>query len=587
LIAGRLASRRPVRLPPMGSREVRTRLEPFARARTRQAMPGWAMRAVVVGVALDLAVLVTTFAALELGALPRSVSPSVVRFALDDRYWMIAPPLLLAALCLIVAGMRRAPLEKVARETDTLLGLHQRLGTALEIEAGAAGASPPERTGMLAVRQRADAVEALRRHEPTEAYPIRLRRRDVLATTAACLLLFAMVLVPELTGRTDRQLAEVAARAEADRLATLAEQIASDASLSPEDRAAMAAALAQTASDLEAYAADSQSALSALGSGESSLAQQASAGGDNSQLALSRVADSLDQAVPSRAVASRIDGGDYAGAAQELARIGDRAASLGQSDRAALSGALDKASRSTSRLDPQLSDKLAQAASSLDGNSQQSPQGAFAQAGDALQQAGQSAARQQALDRALAALQSARASVGSARAGANDLSRAEAGAADSASDGASAAGAPSDAMTSRASSQDGSGTGGSDGTGSPVGGQDGQAPGDPTGGSSAGKGSLARTGQNAAGDFRSRVVRVPTDQFGDPSVSAGQASSEGPVGEATVDYRQVLADYRQRATDAMAQRYIPSNLKDLVAAYFTSLDSGRAASTASQTGAAR
>jgi hypothetical protein len=122
-------------------------------------------------------------------------------------------------------------------------------------------------------------------------------------------------------------------------------------------------------------------------------------------------------------------------------------------------------------------------------------------------------------------------------------------------------------------SSDGLGDAGTMGTGEGFG-MDGLSGLDASGGSGAGDGSLERRGPSEAGDFRSRQVKVPTDEFGDPSISSGQSADEGPIGEATVDYRQVLADYRSRATESMAQRYIPPSLKDLVAAYFTSLDSG-------------
>src|SRR5690606_31702369 len=122
---------------------------------------------------------------------------------------------------------------------------------------------------------------------------------------------------------------------------------------------------------------------------------------------------------------------------------------------------------------------------------------------------------------------------------------------------------------------DGAGMGGEQGAASPGGlaganpGEDGQ-PG--TGKTGAGQGTLEKRGESEDLDFRSRQVWVPSRDFERPQIMPGQQLAESEDGKAVVDYRQVVTEYRQRATESLAAQYVPPALKDLVRDYFSSLD---------------
>src|SRR5205085_12679768 len=91
-------------------------------------------------------------------------------------------------------------------------------------------------------------------------------------------------------------------------------------------------------------------------------------------------------------------------------------------------------------------------------------------------------------------------------------------------------------------------------------------------GSGAGTGSSPRTTDvfdPAA--TQSRQVQVPSGDFDHPQIGPGGDQSDGGDGEVTVDYRDVLPTYQERATRAMQDRYVPLGMKELVKEYFSSL----------------
>jgi len=542
------------------SPEVRKALDAFGRARALQAAPGWAVRGFVAGVALVALALALQQMLVWMLALPRPF--------LADRLWLLPLPAFPAVGAALAAALRRPPAERIARDADARLELAERVSTALEIEGRPV--QPGARSDPLSLLslQRADALTQLRRFEPSEVFPARLARRELLALGVGLVVLLVLAALPDPSGAGDRRArATEAVRSEAERLSALAEELAAEDPSA--EKQALAQALTQVAEQLEREAESPERALAALSQAERELARQEQTSAADAELALARLADALGQAEAGRELARRIDQRDYAGAAQELGRLGREASQLDPERQRALAEALQRAATGASRLDPALSDRLRDAAAALGGEQSES---AAEQAGQEVRRAGSQAQRQRMLERALAALQDSRQAIGRAESGGSGQAQSQ-----------RASGSPGGR-----GSGDGGGAGRSQGAqgadgGEPDAGANGAGAGGGErgvdegegGGSSAGTGSVRNRGESEPGDFRSRQVSVPSSDFEQPQVSAGQQTEEGPVGEATVDYRQVLPQYSERATEAMAQRYVPPALKDLVRDYFSSLDGRR------------
>ncbi len=124
---------------------LREGLNLLSRVIKLQLAATWFFRFVALGIAMDCILL----GASRLN--PIAVTPIV----------LIVPPAVLGIVGLLVAYIWRLPIERVAARADTVLGLKERLTTALELQRGQ-GAHP------LAGLQLHDAVEQVRRIEPLE-----------------------------------------------------------------------------------------------------------------------------------------------------------------------------------------------------------------------------------------------------------------------------------------------------------------------------------------------------------------------------------------------------------------------------------
>lgn len=532
------ARRRDLRM--LSGERVSRAVARFQRARACQTLPDWLARGFCAGVILDLIAL----------------AASVMRGFVLDRDWLFAPPLILAALAAFVAALRRASPEQVAREVDARLGLAERVATALEIERG-------QIDGPLAAVQRVDTLSQIRRFEPHDVFPLRLSRREGASAVVALVLLFASSFLPRFAAdAVPAPMTGEIARAEAERLSALADELQADEDLPAEEKQALGQALTQVAERVEQQADAPEQAIAALSETERALVGQENVNAADRELALARLADALAQTKVGQEAARLLDRRNYVGAGRELRRLGEQAAQRSRDERLALAEAMQRAAQMSSRLDPSLSERLAEAAPALDG--EQSAE-AMARVADEVRQAGQEVTTERARERALAALQDARRAIGQGE-------RADAYAQQQRGSQTSAAGG---------ASGDDAGTQAEPGEGREASGQGEEASGVENGtqaggnGSGAGTGTLRSRGDSDQDDFRSRQVHVPSDEFEQPEILHGQQTVDGPDGEAVVDYREVLTEYRQRATEAMASRYVPPSLKDLVRDYFSSLDAAQ------------
>jgi hypothetical protein len=516
-----------------------TRLTGFARAHRLQSALTWALRLLALGLALDAAAL-----------LARRFAPFEPPLAL-----LFLPPALGLVAGAALAAARSPRPVWLAHEIDARLGLRERTLTALELISGV-GADAP-----LAHEQVADAVDRLRRAEPLEAFPLRLPRPEAVASLLLLLALVPLLLLAPPDRAVQSADTERLALGEAERIATVAEEIEREegSDRDAETGAQVAEMLRQVAEDLRESAASADRAVAQLGDAERRLAQLQRAQALDSAAAMARLADALDRDQRTRPVANAIDRRDYRRAAEEMRQLGSRAASGAEADRQAISEALRRAAAATARYDERLAEGLRQAAERAAGGEP----GATEPAGQELDRAGGELRRQEMLERALSQLQNSRqtiASGASGQEGAGTRAGGRSGLGDRRGNGAG------DAERGQGQGSDparGPGEGRARGEGS------GEAQG---GGGGAGTG----TGSGRAEVYdpaatRLRQVQVPGGEFDRPQITEGDRSSGDGDGEVTVDYREVLPTYQERATRAMQDRYVPLGMKDLVREYFSSL----------------
>jgi hypothetical protein len=516
--------------------------------------------------------------------------------------WLLAMP--------VVSVVRRQPPARVARVTDAELGLRNRLGTALEL-----GYEAPERGERfdpeLVTRQQSDALALARSIEPRRAFPLRWSGRQ-LAIAAACLvvtLLLAFLPNPMDAVLAERAAIAAAAEEQATALEELAEELAADEALDPEDREELLRALREAIDALRSNPGDLEQALADMAELEETLRSQLDPQSAARQAALEGLGADLAEAAGSPDRDPLLE--EMARLLQELAA---RAGEMSAEERAALAEALDEMAARVGASDPELATALGQMAQDVRQGTD--PSATAQAAAQALSQAAAQTANQRAVGRALNRTQAATSRLASAgrravaQAGSGESQDGGAGegegqgpgqpAGEGEGEGSGAGEGQGQGQGSSESEGEGGGEGEGQGEGQGQGqGGQGQTPGQGTGGS--GGGTTARTGPP---DTRPGRAGRPTDpnkgyelseldsvyapwqqgQPGSPDFLPGRESGqgeetvreEGPQAgssaPALVPYSEVYASYGAAAAEALEREYVPAGLKDYVREYFTRLE---------------
>jgi hypothetical protein len=513
--------------------ELWERLGLVGRVLKLQAIVIWSLRLLVVGLFIDCVWLAGS------RFLPYGVRPTLLLIA----------PALLATAGGMAAGLWHVSSLKVARNADRVLGLKERLVTAVELHQHTRGRSA---SAPLVGLQLRDTVEQLRRYEPLEAFPVRLPGREVNALLVLAVLAVALVIAPNPMEQTVRQREQVTAtiKQEAERINKLADELG--AQEDPEDFADIQDALRAAASSIGDRQLSPQEANAALQRLEQQLLSRQDPATGELEDALAALAGSLAADAGTRDLGTSLARGDIRQAAREMKRLGEQADSLSPADRLKVARSLREAGNRTSRSNSALAQGLRDSADALESGDSGQASGALS---DAANQLDSSASRLRAAsqrERALAQLQQSRSAINRSQ---------QAGQARSNSG-------------QRGQSQQagaGSGEGNEDyGTG---GGEDDPGSGDRPGGSGAG------TGQ---GDHEESIYDplmsvghpdvVPGQQAFDPNEAFENPDPDSPyANEAQVGYKQVYAQYEEKATQTLQNSYIPAGLKDIVKDYFSSL----------------
>jgi hypothetical protein len=444
-----------------------------------------------------------------------------------------------------------------ARYFDRLLRLQERVSTALEIEEGLITA-PRE----MVERQRRDAVEASKRADPVAAIPLRPQPRDWLPAAVAALALATALWLPN---PMEAILAERAAVREeieeqVEELEALRDEIAADPQLSEEDQQALLEILEGAIEELESGDLSREEALAELTDTSERLKELMDPEAENRAAGLQAAADGLGQSPLTNPLSEALQEGDIQGAAEQLEALAGELENMSAEQVAELVAQLSAAAAALAESNPELAGQLAEAAQAL--------------------QDGEMAAAAQALEQASGTM------------GATG----QAAAASSAAGNAAAAATEGGQQIAQAGQGAQSGVGGSDngsgqaGQGAGQDGGDGQGGGTGRGeGNSEGQGGVGgpMEGDNGPGDGGLRDFEpiyapqrlggeggpeMELPQSDEPGELIRELASNPEIGESTVPYNQVYANYVDAANQALQEQQIPLGLRGYVRDYFSSLE---------------
>lgn len=520
-----------------------------------------------------------------------------------------------------------------ARHFDQLFDLKARMTTALELMDGRITTRPD-----IAQRQLDDTLATAQNLDPRKMIKYNVRWLEVLPIIPLVIVLAVLLLWPQ-AGRDDAMLAPASQAAIADAqddVRDLTEEIATDSTLTQDERDSLLESLEVSLDALDAPDTDSEEAFVNMSELESDLRQtaqdiQRDLGAQDQMLA--EMSDALNSAglgdLPLNSDASNAEA-----LAQQLDALAQALENLTPAQREALSEALANVAQSADAPAPMpdLSQSLQDLGDALQNNDEQALQDALQQAQDELDQ------RQQMQDQRQQAAENLNSAADQAQQAADDIARAEqrdnqtsadagdqqqqaqSGEEQAGQQGSEAQqqGAQGDEQSASQQQGDGQQSGqqgqqiGQSGQGTTQvqsqqsdaqsaqsgNSEDASASDDGGSGTGAGTGTGDKSDdiqaasdeitQNNAdgrgGEREYQDVFAPTDidGQGDSTIRLEADESDTPAqegefqanpdGESTVPYNEVFRTYADEANTALESDYIPLGMRDLVRDYFTSLE---------------
>ena len=488
--------------------------------------------------------------------------------ALAARVWPLLTARWLAGLAglLILAGttiglagawLRPRSLASSARFFDRRFGLAERLATAVEIGSGRLRVTPA-----MAEAQLADTLDVARRVIPGAMLPLWVSGRALAAcgalVVAAALLLWLPNPQEDVLSR--RAAVRAAVEEQIEELETAQEQVVAAEGLSEAEREALTRALEEAIAALDEGKASPEEAFAALAEAEQALVALQDPHAASLQAGLEQAAGEMADSELTRDISEALANGDYQQAARSLAAYsGPKGEVLTREEELELARELAQSATAFAASNPDLAQELARAADAIERGDIAEAREAIREAARQIGAAGEQVLGQKALEETLAELQEGREQV--AQAGGRE------------GGGAGERGSGGKGQMAQQGGQPGGGQPG------------GQASGQP-GGQQAGGGQQTQPGHSEdAGTGRPYdEVYVPyrlneegqgvdVGREGGEGLPGGDTSLPAPgVGQASVPYREVYADYAAQAGAALEGSYIPLGLKGYVRDYFSSLE---------------
>mgnify|MGYP005842156501 CR=1 FL=1 len=493
------------------------------------------------------------------------------------RLWAAAPLLLWLLGVIGYALFRPMPPARVARRVDQLLGLRERLATALELH-------DRDAHDLLSERQQEDAG-ALARTLTAGQLPLRVDRQPLLWAIPPLILSALLLFVlpnPQDQALAQRQAVQAALAESADQLAELERQIGEETQLSAEDRERLLKELQALQEQLRRNPGDPQEALADLSAAEARLRQNLDPNSDARRAALEQLARNLET-LSGRQPGQRPDVEQAANQLDQLARQLDQRS---PAERQQLAEQLAQQAAQTAASDPATAQRLQNATNALRQGDTQQAAAQLQQAAESVREAQSSLANQQRTQQSLSELQGAREQI--AQAGQQQGQQGQA----QQSQGQQGQTQQGQGQTQQGQAQQGQGQGqqgqaqqpgSGGGTNAPNLGQ-GQSnnssnvdPNRPAGQQGSGTGSdglvyqpYRPAGQQGTPDF----VQGQQGQGGSSQTQTGQDTLPGVSNPSMVPYQQVFPEYAEAASEALDRGYIPPHLKEFVRDYFSRLEPG-------------
>lgn len=326
--------------------------------------------------------------------------------------------LVVAALLTVLAYAMLRPRDpmRTALHADVLLGLDERLSTALE------DATRPTAAHMQGLRdaQLDDALLAASRISPRRDLPVAVKREAMWSLAAMLALLAFTVLVPN-PGAFGRD-ANLQAQIDAEKAGVAAVQKAIEAQPNAATDPALKELqreLAGLSKDLSQNDLSREEAVARLSESESKLQKALDPQAPAKRAALDQMAKQLGSSGNQQAkeAGDALKQGDTEKAAKALEKAGQNAAKMSPEERKALAESLKQARDSAASLDPQLAQRLNEAANALESSDPKAAEQAMKNLGQTVQENGQQLATQKQVEQALAQIQQSKTNM--AQAGSN------------------------------------------------------------------------------------------------------------------------------------------------------------------------
>ncbi|MFN4294136.1 MAG: hypothetical protein ACK4JD_08395 [Thermoflexales bacterium] len=459
---------------------------------------------------------------------------------------------------------RTSPIQW-ARAFDQRFGLQERTSTALEIGEGRLSV----RNDLIRNIQRRDAERVTESMDARRLMPLRVSRRDAIVSLIFLIALVCAILLPNPQQQVlaqREQLRQTIAQ-QIEQLAQ-AKQMIENSALSDAQKQAAVQALDEARRKLEDPNVTPEEALAAINEAQSRLDALNDQAAQQQAEDLRRAGESLAPDALTNALAHALANENFDRAANEMRNLTNSSETgqpLSEEEMQRAANQLDQMARSVQNSDPELAQRLREAAQNMREGDIQAAQQQLDQAAQSLERAQETREASQALDRAQSQAEAARQAIarqasqpqsqrpGQNQAGSNTPAGAQgrqpgqgqAQMSGRGEDGNSAArsGATADDELGSASPSRKSDDFGSDNT--------------------------VYAPRRIGGEGRPVVLPEAQNQTApDPS---GRAST-APGGDSSVPYELVYGDYSKAADEALQSGRVPPDMRDYVRDYFSSLD---------------
>lgn len=452
-----------------------------------------------------------------------------------------------------------------ARAFDQRFGLQERTSTALEISEGRLSV----RNDLLRNIQRRDAERITESIDARRLMPLRISRRDAIASLIFLIALVVAILLPNPQQQALAQ-REQLRQTLAQQIEQLeqAKQMIVNSALSDAQKQAAVRALDEARRKLEDPNVTPEEALAAINEAQSQLDALNDQAAQQQAEDLQRAGESLAPDALTNALANALANQNFDRAANEMRNLTNSSETgrpLNEEEMQRAASQLDQMARSIQNSDPELAQRLREAAQNMREGNMQTAQQQLDQAAQSLERAQETREASQALDRAQSLAEAARQAIAQ-QASQSQLQR----------PGQNQAGVntPADAQ----GRQPGQGQAQMSGRGEA---SNSSARGSATANNEVGGASSSRKGDDFGSDNtvyaprriggEGRPVVLPEAQNQTAPAGVGRASA-APGGNSSVPYEQVYGDYSKAADEALQSGRVPPDMRDYVRDYFSSLD---------------